>query len=486
VYNEKVINNKNSMKKSTKIVATIGPATETKEIMKELVNAGMNVARFNTKHGTVQWHQSRIERIIEVANEMKKPISVLLDLQGPEIRITLPTNEPFKVKAGNTVTFTSDKKTKNPKTPIIPQIVIDTLEVGNNISIDDGIGEFEIIEKHTNNFVASAKGNFEVGQRKTLNTPGILIDLPSLIETDLKQLDGANNKHIDFVGLSFVRDKQDIKALRKEMEKRNLTADIVAKIENQSAIEHFDEILEETDAIMVARGDLAVEVPFEELSHWQKVLIQKSREAGKPVITATQMLKSMVDNPRPTRAEVSDVANAIYDGTDAIMLSEETTIGEFPVEAVETQAKIASFNENFAAAKPIKTSDSDETSYITYSAVSLLEISSLSTNNINIDKIVCLTETGRTAKLISRFRPHIPVHALTSNKQTYKKLSLVFGVKSHVIKLSGKTTLESSDELLKKLIEKKIAKTGENILLIHGTFWKKPGLTNTLSILQIP
>lgn len=474
------------MKKSTKIVATIGPATESKEVMRDLINAGMNVARFNTKHGTVEWHQSRIKRVIEVAEEMKKPVATLLDLQGPEIRITLPTNEPFKVKTGDKVTFTSDEKTKDPKTPIIPQIVVDTLEIGNGISIDDGIGEFEIVEKHADSIVAVAQGNFEVKQRKTLNTPGIIIDLPSLIETDIKQLEGCKNGNIDYVGLSFVRDRQDIIFLRKELERMKIDAAIVAKIENQSAIEKFDEILEEADAIMVARGDLAVEVPFEELSHWQKVLIHKSREAGKPVITATQMLKSMVENPRPTRAEVSDVANAIYDGTDAIMLSEETTIGEFPVKAVQTQAKIAAFNENYATPKPIRTKDSDESAYITHSAVSLLEISSLSTNKISIDKIICLTETGRTARLISRFRPNLPVHALTSNKRTYKKLSLVFDITPHIIKLPNKTTLESSEALLDKLIEKRIAKSGENILLVHGTFWKKPGLTNTLSILQIP
>ncbi len=474
------------MKKSTKIVATIGPATESKKIMMDLINAGMNVARFNTKHGTVEWHQTTIARMVEVATEMEKPISILLDLQGPEIRITLPTNEPFDVKIGDNVTFTSDETTKNPRTPIIPQIVIDSLDIGCQISIADGIGEFEIIEKNATSFVAAVKGSFKIGQRKTLNTPGKIIDLPSLIETDFKQLDGADNDHIDFVGLSFVRNKQDIQDLRNELNKRGLTADIIAKIENQSAIENFDEILEVADAIMVARGDLAVEVPFEELTHWQKVLIHKSREAGKPVITATQMLKSMVENPRPTRAEVSDVANAIYDGTDAVMLSEETTIGAFPVEAVETQAKIAAFNETFAEVKPIRTSDFDNTAYIAHSAVSLLNISSIEDKDIMIDKIVCLTETGRTAKLISRFRPNVPIHAVTSNKQTYRKLSLVFDVTPHIINLADNSLIQDSEKLIEELKNKSIVKSGENILLVHGKYWIKKGLTNTLSIIQIP
>lgn len=474
------------MKKSTKIVATIGPATETEETIRELISAGMDVARFNTKHGTPEWHQVRMRRVRKVAEEMGKCVGILLDLQGPEIRITLPTDEPFAVKPGDKISFTSDEKNKSPKTPYIPQIVVDSLEVGHEISIDDGIGQFEIVEKHSDHIICMAKGTFDVKQRKTLNTPGISIDLPSLIPADLVQLDGANNDLIDFVGLSFVRNAQDIAILKTELAKRRLEAAIVAKIENQQAIENLDEILDVSDAVMVARGDLAVEVPFEELTHWQKVLITKSREKAIPVITATQMLKSMVENPVPTRAEVSDVANAIYDGTDAIMLSEETTIGKYPVKAVETQAKIAAFNEQYARPVPIKTQDTDESAYITHAAVSLLEISNLSTNKIDIDKIVCLTETGQTARNISRFRPHVPVHVLTSNMQTYRKMSLLFNVTPHIVELPTGIHLESSNKILDQLAELGIAKSGDSILLIHGTFWKKPGLTNTLSILQIP
>lgn len=474
------------MKKSTKIVATIGPATETKEIIKDLILAGMNVARFNTKHGTPQWHQERMKRVKEVAAEMKVAVGILLDLQGPEIRITLPTDDSFGVKPGDRVTFTSDPENKTPKTPFIPQIVVDTLEVGHDISIDDGIGQFEVVEKHADGIVCSAQGTFEVKQRKTLNTPGILIDLPSLIDADLVQLDGANNDLVDFVGLSFVRNAQDIAALRKEMEARKLEADVIAKIENQAAIENFEEILDAADAVMVARGDLAVEVPFQELAFWQKDLIRKSREKAKPVITATQMLKSMVENPVPTRAEVTDVANAIYDGTDAVMLSEETTIGQFPVKAVQTQSKIALFNEQHAHPAPIQTHDSDHSAYITHAAVSLLEISGLKTNKIKIDKIVCLTETGATARNIARFRPHVPVHALTSNQQTYSKMSLIYDVVPHIIELPENTKLEKSEKIVQFIEEKGIAKSGDNILLVHGSLWKKPGLTDTLSILQIP
>ena len=219
---------------------------------------------------------------------------------------------------------------------------------------------------------------------------------------------------------------------------------------------------------MVARGDLAVEVPFEELAHWQKEIIQKSREKGRPVITATQMLKSMVDSPRPTRAEVSDVANAIYDGTDAVMLSEETTIGKYPVKAVATQAKIAQYNEQFARPTTIATHDSDASAYITHSA------------------IVCLTETGQTAKNIARFRPSVPIHALTSNAQTYRKMSLIYTVSPHIINLPDGERLGDTAAIMNELARLDIGRSGDTILLVHGTFWKKAGLTNTLSVVQIP
>lgn len=474
------------MTKSTKIVATIGPATESNEIIAQLIQAGMNVARFNTKHGTPEWHAERMLRVRTVSRELNTPVGILLDLQGPEIRITLPTGEPFAVSEGDTVVFTSQQDATDPRTPIIPQVVVDTLAVDNEISIDDGIGEFIIVEKTETTLTTKALGSFEVKQRKTLNTPGIIIDLPSLIPADIVQLDGANNDLVDFVGLSFVRNKADIEFLRNELNVRGLTAAIVAKIENQSAIDNFDEILEVADAIMVARGDLAVEVPFEELTHWQKEIIQKSREKGVPVITATQMLKSMVENPRPTRAEVSDVANAIYDGTDAVMLSEETTIGNYPVKAVKTQAKIASYNEQFAAPPTIKTKDDDASACITYAAVALLKFARLESNSVRIDKIVCFTETGRTARNIVKFRPNIPVHALTSNEQSYRKLSLSYGVTSHIIDLPENSKLEDSHHILGKIVELGIGTSGENILLLHGTFWKQAGLTNTVSILQVP
>jgi len=474
------------MHKSTKIVATIGPATESEETLEQLILAGMNVARFNTKHGTPEWHAERMRRVMNVAGRLNVSVSILLDLQGPEIRVTIPGEQPFQVTKDEEVIFTANSSSTDPRQPIIPQIVIDSLSRDNVILIDDGLGEFIVTDASGSELRARALGNFPVSNRKTLNTPGVVVPLPSLIEADFVHLDGVKEHGIDvdFVGLSFVRDSQDVEILRRELQARELKADIVAKIENQSAVDHLEEIISVSDAIMIARGDLAVEVPFQELTYWQKLIIKMSREKGKPVITATQMLKSMVESSRPTRAEVSDVANAIYDGTDAVMLSEETTIGKYPVEAVKTQALIANFNEGLAEPVAIDVPDEDTSGFITHAAVFLLEQALDEKSALQIDKIVCLTESGRTARLLSRYRPHVGMHVLTSSHQVYRKLSMVYGVKPHIIELLEEK-LESSTELIAKMKELNIVKPGESILLVHGTFWKLPGLTNTLALVKI-
>ncbi|MCC6711302.1 MAG: pyruvate kinase [Candidatus Pacebacteria bacterium] len=469
----------NELQKRTKIVATIGPATETEEIIGQLIDAGMNVARFNTKHGTPEWHRERVMRVRKVAEEKGLPVAVLLDLQGPEIRVNLRNGEAFEMKDGETAFFTANEEIKEAKAIFIPANVVETLQEGNFVLLDDGRCEFEIVKKTADHLEAKALGDFVVGHRKTMNTPGITIDMPSLIPADLVQLDGAKETGIDFVGLSFVRDSHDIQILRDELKKRGLEkASIVAKIENQAALDNLDEIIEVSDAVMVARGDLAVEVPFEQLAFWQKMIITKCRLAGKPVITATQMLKSMVDSPRPTRAEVSDVANAVYDSTDAVMLSEETTIGKFPVKAVATQAKIAAFNEEFEVSYLEEWVDENDSSLVTHAAVYLLQ------NEEKIDSVVCLTETGNTANLISRFRPKVKVHALTSNQVTYRKLALNYGVEPHIVEFPG-GKVEEPTAIVSMLKAKKMIETGETVLVVYGSIWKTPGLTNSLSIVHV-
>jgi len=466
------------MQKFTKIIATIGPATETEETLRALIEAGMNVARFNTKHGTPEWHLERIHRVKKVAKEMGVAVGVLLDLQGPEIRINLKDGVSFNAKEGELIEFTSE--TAGERQMNIPQNVIDALQIGNIVSIDDGVCEFKVVKKAVRSLTVKVLGDYIIKHRKTMNTPGIVIDMPSLIENDLVLLRSMTDADIDFVGLSFVRDKKDIDILRAEMAKCNLHADVVAKVENQKAIDNLDEIIENSEAVMIARGDLAVEVPFERLTYYQKMIIDKCRMAGKPVITATQMLESMIENPRPTRAEVSDVAHAIYDGTDAVMLSGETTLGKYPVKCVATQAKIAAYNEPFADSNLWEWTDLGDVSSITYAAFALLESS-----KEQIDLVVCLTASGKTARQISRFRPDVLVKAVTYDVSTYNKLALSYAVEP-VLANDENFTYSGEMDIVGNLKANGVVASGQKVLIIAGLSEKVAGRqTNSLMLVKI-
>jgi pyruvate kinase len=467
------------MNKNTKIVATIGPATESKEVLMDLVKAGMNIARFNTKHSTPDWHNDRIKRVREVSEELEIPVGVLLDLQGPEVRINVPGEEAFTMKAKEILTFTSNESSTANKIAFIPQDVVESMSEGDLVLLDDGSCEFTIVKKGHDYFEAEAIHDCKVGHRKTMNTPGVILDMPSLTDRDLDYINGIDADLLDYVALSFVRDADDVNHLRKVLEKKGAKSKIVAKVENQAAIDNLDEIIEVSDAIMIARGDLGVEVAFEQLVKWQHVMIAKCRQAGIPVITATQMLKSMVSNPRPTRAEVSDVAHAIYDGTDAVMLSEETTIGEYPVRAVATQAKIAEFNEPLTDSTFNCERSDDKAAALTRMVDDVLKNDAL-----KIDKVVVLTETGHSAQMVSRFRPKTPIHAITSSALTYRTLALSYGVVPHIVDIEKGKKLEV-DSLVEVLKKKEIVKNGERVIVLHGVVWQEPGTTNSLLILDI-
>ncbi len=468
------------MQKLTKIVATIGPATEDEAILTQLIEAGMNIARFNTKHSDPAWHNERIRRVKKVAQQLKQPVGVLFDLQGPEVRINLLGTDKFDVAKDQTVIFSATELEDNSRIVMIPQEVVTSMSVNDQILLDDGSCEFVVVEKNETQLVAKAIHECTVKHRKTMNTPGVVLDMPSLTDRDIEYLDGVDPTLIDFVGLSFVRDAHDIDILRTELKKRSINAGVVAKIENQKALDNLNELIEASDAVMVARGDLGVEVPFQELAYWQKQIIKKCRIAGKPVITATQMLKSMVNDPRPTRAEVSDVANAIYDGTDAVMLSEETTIGKYPVRAVAAQASIATFNEPYCNVQEIQTQETDAEQSITPALISLLNHSQLS-----ISKIVCLTRTGKTARLISRFRPRVPILAITKNEAVLRGLAVSYGVIPSLINITYEESLDTN-ALMNKLEDSGTVKAGETILLAYSNEAKFPRQTNALSIITVP
>jgi pyruvate kinase len=469
--------------KLTKIVATIGPATETEEILKELILAGMNVARFNTKHGTPKWHHERILRVKKVAAELNLPVAVLLDLQGPEIRINLAEElqeSGFEMKEGEVAYFTSNQDLKKKNLIFVPENALDVIEPGQLILTDDGLCQFEAVKKGNKTVEAVALDSFTVKHRKTMSIPGVVTDMPVLVENDYVQLDGIQNNEVDYVALSFVRDRNDVLTLRRELEKRNLTAAIIAKIENQAALDNLDEIIEVSDGIMVARGDLGVEVPYEELVYWQRLMIKKCRDQAKPVITATHMLETMIDHPLPTRAEISDVAHAIYDLTDAVMLSGETTIGKFPVKAVETQAKIAQFNEKHIEVDMVACVNGDDEMNIAYAAANLLYQQA-----VKIDAIICISATGATAAQIARNRPKAPQHVITSDQRVYQQLSLYYGVYPHLVDWTEKDTILNAEQLLEKLAKRQWLKSGQKILVLHGPHVRAAGETNTLSIIKV-
>ncbi len=467
--------------KLTKIVATIGPATETEEILKKLILAGMNVARFNTKHGTPEWHHERILRVKKVAKELGRPVGVLLDLQGPEIRINLPEEyqeSGYSVNEGDKVYFSSDSSVDKPNLVLVPQAVIDVIKPGQLILTDDGLCQYEAIKKDESLVEAEALDDFEIKQRKTLSMPGVVTDMPALIDNDLAQLDGARDEEIDFVGLSFVRNKEDIQILRKELEKRNLHADIIAKVENQAALDNLDEIIEVSDGIMIARGDLGVEVPYEQLTYWQRTMIDRCRQYSKPVITATHMLETMIEHPMPTRAEISDVAHAIYDLTDAVMLSGETTLGKYPVKAVEVQARIAEFNEKHAEVKLSECLSCEYAPNVAYAAASLLH-----SQPVNIDQVICVSASGLTASFISRNRPKVPVHVLTSDPRVFQKMTVHFGVIPHMVSWNGEE-IPNAHALIEMIGDVDWLKKGQNVLIIYGSKLEH-GKTDTLSIVTV-
>ncbi len=333
----------------TKIVATIGPVSDSPDIIRELLAAGVDIFRFNMKHATRDWHDERIARVREIALNAKKKIGILIDLQGPEIRLETVEKKDIPFKAGEMVTFRL--VAKDSRDIMIPtKEFFAAMKPEVRVLIDDGAAEIIVNnELGPDWFTGKISIDYTMKHRKSLNVRGIELPLPSLIDDDLLKLDMKNIGMVDFVALSFTRTKQDVEILRDEMKKRNINAWITAKIENQTALDNLDEIIDAAESIMVARGDLGVETPIEQLAFHQKQIITKCREKNKPVITATQMLHSMVENLRPTRAEACDVSNAVYDGTDATMLSEESAGGKYPVEAVKMMEKILEFTETVAA-----------------------------------------------------------------------------------------------------------------------------------------
>ncbi|NYE57049.1 pyruvate kinase [Carboxydothermus ferrireducens] len=466
--------------KRTKIVCTIGPASNDVGILKEMIISGMNVARINFAHGSHEEHRERIEKVRRASLEVGIPVAILIDTKGPEIRIGKVENGKIVLKEGDLVVFDPDiAEGQGLRVPVNYPGLARDVNVGGTILLDDGLIELKIEDIQGNKVIARVITGGELSNNKGVNLPGVKVNLPALTEKDRKDIDFGIEIGADFIAHSFVRKAADVLALRRYLEEKGADMEIIAKIENQEGVENIDEIIKVADGIMVARGDLGVEIPTEDVPLVQKEIIEKCNKNGKPVITATQMLDSMIRNKRPTRAEATDVANAIFDGTDAVMLSGETAAGKYPVEAVKTMARIAEKAEEKLLTlrklnKPTTKSFKTVTDAISHASVTTAE-------ELDAGAIITPTSSGYTARMVSRYRPAVPIIAATPDMKVLKKLTLVWGVFPLLVKTS-----DSTDEMLSKAIEASLEsgllKPGDLVVLTAGVPVGVKGTTNLLKV----
>ncbi len=461
--------------KKTKIIATLGPASDKKEDIKKLILEGVNIFRFNLKHNEIAWHNKRIKRVQKIANQLKANVGILIDLQGPEIRIDIKDKQTFLAKKGDEILIGDSFYSPEIQIAILNKLVFKDLKEKDVLLIDDGFIEMKILRKKNNLITAKVIQGGKIKDKKGLNLPGKKINLSSLIEQDIKRLDMITKSQVDFIALSFVRSKKDIDILKKEVEKRKIKAAIVSKIENQQALDNIDEIIQASDGVMIARGDLGIEVPIEQLAFWQKNIIKKCRLIRKPVIVATQMLHSMVNNPRPTRAEAIDVAGAVFDKADAVMLSEETATGDYPVKAVQAMTKILTFNEEKSVYEDFQIKPYNVPELIASSVISLVQKQS----TLDIGKIIVFTESGYTANVLASFRSKAKIIVITNKQKTAEILSMSFGI--HPVCVPFSYSEKKTLNLLKK---QGLIKDKEILAIIHGKEKKKPNIYNSFSLIK--
>ena len=409
--------------KRTKIVCTLGPASEKEEVLRELIKSGLNVCRLNFSHGDHEEHKARMDTVKKLREELNQPTAILLDTKGPEIRTGKFDVPEVLLEEGQTFTITMKDVMGNQEMCTVSyKGLAEDVKPGDTILIDDGLVGLTVQEVKGDDIVCKVQNSGIVKNHKGVNVPGVKVNLPAITEKDRSDIEFGIEQGIDFIAASFVRKVSDVLAIREILEANNAEhIKIISKIENQEGVDNLDEIIAVSDGIMVARGDLGVEIPTEEIPVVQKLMIKKCNEAGKPVITATQMLDSMMRNPRPTRAEVTDVANAIYDGTDAIMLSGETAAGKYPVEAVKTMATIAKRAEETMANRHDVNKSKNVTDAISYATCT-------TAMDLEAKAILSSTSSGHTARMVSKFRPDCPIIATTSNECVRRQLSLTWGV----------------------------------------------------------
>jgi pyruvate kinase len=463
-----------------KIVCTMGPAVESPQKVAELIAAGMNMARLNLSHGSYEEHQSRLETVRSAAKKAGVPVAILVDLQGPKIRLAKFKDGPHELARGDIFTITIDdvEGTKERVGTTYKGLPGDC-KAGDRILIDDGKVTVEVVEVKGSDVVTKVIEPGAVSNNKGINLPGVAVSVPAMSEKDIADLRWGLKAGADFIALSFVRNADDIKDVHRIMDEEGRRIPVIAKIEKPQAVANLAGIVEAFDGIMVARGDLGVELPIEDVPLVQKLCISLARDAAKPVIVATQMLDSMITNSRPTRAEATDCANAVLDGADALMLSGETSVGEFAIEAVQTMARIIAKTEEggLDQIRPMKSSPRTKGGAITKAATEIGAI-------LDAKYLVAFTTSGESARRMSRLRSPIPILALTPDSGTYNRMALSWGVEPLITEMVSHT-----DEMVKQvdgvLIDSKRASIGDNVVIVAGSPPGIPGSTNALRVHRV-
>jgi len=468
--------------KKTKIICTIGPASSDKEVFAELVRSGLNVARLNFSHGSHEEHLGKLNMIKEVREELNMPVALLLDTKGPEIRTGIFKEDVVNLKTGEFFTFTSDDVEGNQERCTLSyKNLVNDVVIGDTILIDDGLVGLEVVEIGDKDIKCKVLNDGPVKDYKGVNVPGVSINLPAITDKDKSDIIFGIENGIDFIAASFIRKASDVLEIRKVLEDNNAhDIHIISKIENQEGVDNIDEIIEVSDAIMVARGDLGVEIPIEQVPIAQKMMIEKCNIQGKPVVTATQMLDSMIRNPRPTRAETTDVANAIFDGTDAIMLSGETAMGNYPIESVKTMVLIAKSAENAIDYKKLL---KDRANKAVETGVTFAVSHATCTTALDLEASAILTATasGFTARKIAKLRPKSIIVAGTPHEAVRRKLALVWGVESVLID-EAETSDEIFDMVIDKTKEANYVKHGDLVVITAGVPVGIAGATNLMKV----
>lgn len=468
--------------RKTKIVCTLGPSTDDEKVLEQLMKAGMNVARCNFSHGTHEEHKERMDKVKKIREKCDRPVALLLDTKGPEIRTGNFKDGKVKVKTGQTFTLVADNNIlgTEEKTGITFPDLYKDVTPGAVIMIDDGLIEMEVVKIEGTDIVCNVKNDGVISNHKGVNVPDVHISMPYMSEQDKSDILFGIKEDVDYIAASFTRTADDVKELRKFLDDNGgKNINIIAKIENSEGIINVDGIIEEADAVMVARGDMGVELPEEEVPIIQKMIIKKVYEAGKQVIIATQMLESMINNPRPTRAETADVANAIYDGTSAIMLSGETAAGKFPVEAVATMARIAERTEMDVNYKQrFFDNHNNHRSDITEA---VCHATCMTAYDLDAKSILTVTKSGRSAKMISKYRPDCMIIAGSTEEKVVRQLNMSWGVSPVLIK-EKKHVLELFDYAVEVAKEKGLVETDDIVVITSGVPLGKSGTTNMIKV----